>query len=204
MSKINFDFPEGIMIIPNTVVNVYVIKYMGTVIQIDAGIKSDANKVINFYKDSGLSPDYILVTAVDYIHVGALRDIYDVYNPKIYVPKREMGSMKNGPTLRGILEVEGKGLQFEGIQHVYSYNKMDIDFLEVIGTPGYTMDNVSIYLRDKNSLFVGDSIIIKRNKIKLDSMFTQNMQMARSSLDKIKEFCPAILFPSHGNPYRCE
>lgn len=165
MSKINFDFPEGIMIIPNTVVNVYVIKYMGTVIQIDAGIKSDANKVINFYKDSGLNPDYILITAVDYIHVGALRDIYDVYNPKIYVPKREMGSMKNGPTLRGILEVEGKGLQFEGIQHVYSYNKMDIDFLEVIGTPGYTMDNVSIYFRDKNSLFVGDSIIIKRNKI---------------------------------------
>ena len=64
MSKINFDFPEGIMIIPNTVVNVYVIKYMGTVIQIDAGIKSDANKVINFYKDSGLNPDYILITAV--------------------------------------------------------------------------------------------------------------------------------------------
>ncbi len=204
MSKINFDFPEGIQLVRNSIVHVYIIKYQGMVIQIDAGIKSDSNKVLNFYKDSGLSPDYILITAVDYLHVGALRDIYDTYNPKIYVPKREMGSMKNGPTLNGILEIEGKGLKFEGIQHVYSYNKMDIDFLEVIGTPGYSMDNVSIYFRDKNSLFVGDSVIIKRNKIRLDSMFTQNMQMAQSSLIKIKEFCPAILFPSHGTPYKCE
>lgn len=204
MSKINFDFPEGIQIIPNSITNVYVIRYKGMVIQIDAGIKSDANKIINFYKDSGLSPDYILITAVDYLHVGALRDVYDIYNPKIYVPKRELGSMKNGPSLTGILEIEGKGLRFEGIQHVYSYKKMELDFLEVIGTPGYSADNVSIYFSDKNSLFVGDSITIKRKKIKLDSMFTQNMEIARASLTKIKEFCPVILFPSHGNPYRCE
>ena len=204
LSKINFDFPEGIEVVPNTVVNVYVIRYQDLVIQIDAGIKTDANKIIDFYKNLDISPDYILITAVDYLHVGALREIYDEYNPKIYVSKKEMGTMKNGPSLKGILEIEGKGLRFEGIQQVYSYNKMDIDFLEVIGTPGYSMDNVSIYFKDKNSIFVGDSLTIKRNKIKLDSMFTQNMEMARSSLTKIKNFCPVIIFPSHGAPYKCE
>ncbi len=204
LSKINFDFPEGIEIIPNTIVHVYVIRYQNSVIQIDGGIKSDANKILDFYKNSGISPDYVLITAVDYLHVGALRDIYDAYNPKIYVPKREVGSMKNGPALKGILEVEGKGLRFEGIQHVNSYNKMEINFLEVMDTPGYTMNNISIYFKDRNSIFVGDSLIMKHNKMKLDSMFTQNMEMARASINKIKGFCPVLIFPSHGVPYKCE
>lgn len=204
MSKINFDFPEGIELIPNTITHVYVIRYQGTVIQIDGGIKSDADKILDFYKNSGISPDYVLITSVDYLHVGALSDIYDTYNPKIYVPKRDMGGMKNGPTLKGILEIEGKGLRFEGIQQVHSYNKMEMDFIEVIDTPGYTMNNVSLYFKEKNSIFVGDSLIIKRSKIKLDSMFTQNMEMARESITKIKNFCPVTIFPSHGVPYKCE
>lgn len=204
MSKINFDFPEGIEIVQGTISHVYVIKYQGSVIQIDGGIKSDADKILNFYKNSGISPDYVLVTSVDYLHVGALSDIYDTYTPKIYVPKRDMGGMKNGPTLKGILEIEGKGLRFEGIQHVHSYSKMEIDFLEIIDTPGYTMNNVSIYFKEKDSIFVGDSLTISHNKIKIDSMFTQNIEMARNSIAKIKNLCPVIIFPSHGTPYKCE
>jgi glyoxylase-like metal-dependent hydrolase (beta-lactamase superfamily II) len=202
--KVKFNFPEGIEKILNTVVNVYVLRYRNLIIQIDAGIKTDSDKIIKFYKELGIKPDYILITAVDYVHVGALREIYDQYNPKIYVPNREMGSMKNGPALNGILEIEGKGLRFEGIQHVYSYNKMDIDFLEVIGTPGYSMDNVSIYLKDRNSIFVGDALVVRRHKIKLDAMFTQNMEIAENSIAKIKSFCPVTIFPAHGEPYECE
>ena len=41
---------------------------------------------MDYYSATGSSPDYVLITAVDYIHVVALRDIYDTYNPKIYVP----------------------------------------------------------------------------------------------------------------------
>ncbi len=204
MTKINFNFPEGIEVVPDSVANVYVIKYNENVIQIDAGIKSDASKIIKFYQDSDISPDYVLITAVDYIHVGALRDIYDTYKPKIYVPKKGMESMINGPSQKGIMEIEGKGIRFEGIKNVNSYNRMSIDFLEIIDTPGYSMDNISIYFKDKNSIFVGDSIIIKRNKLKIDNMFTQNIEMAKASLTKIKEFCPVNIFPSHGKPYKCE
>jgi len=203
LTKINFNFPEGINIVPDSTVNVYVIKYNENIIQIDAGIKSDANKIIKFYQDSNISPDYVLITSVDYIHVGALSDIYNTYKPKIYVPKKEMANMKNGPLQKGIMEIEGKGIIFEGIKNVYPYNKMDIDFLEIIDTPGYSMDNISIYFKDKNSIFVGDSIIVKRNKFKIDKMFTQNMEMAKASLNKIKEFCPVNIFPSHGKPYKC-
>ena len=64
LSKINFDFPEGIELVPNTVVNVYVIRFQDLVIQIDAGIKTDADKIIDFYKNLDISPDYILITAV--------------------------------------------------------------------------------------------------------------------------------------------
>lgn len=203
MSKIVFDFPETIDMIPGTVVHTYVIKRCDTTIQIDAGIQADFNKIMDYYSETGSSPDYVLITSVDYIHVGALRDIYDTYNPKIYVPKRGMGTMKNGPNLKGILEIEGKGLRFEGIQHVYSYNKMELDFLEVIDTPGYSMDNVSLYYKEQNAIFVGDAFTIKRKKFKIDPMFTQNMEDARESLNKIKDLCPVTILPSHGDPYNC-
>lgn len=203
MAKIVFDFPETIDIIPGTVVHTYIIKRPDAIIQIDAGIQSDFNKIRDYYSSTGNSPDYVLITAVDYIHVGALREIYDTYNPKIYVPKRGMGTMKNGPNLKGILEIEGKGLRFDGIQHVYSYNKMELDFLGVIDTPGYSQDNVSLYYKDKNTVFVGDAFTIKRQKFKIDQMFTQNMEDARASMEKIKSLCPVTILPSHGELYNC-
>ena len=203
LSKIDFDFPETINMIPDTVVHTYVIRRNSITIQIDAGIQADFNKIKDYYSGIGNSPDYVLITAVDYIHVGALRDIYDTYNPKIYVPKRGMGTMKNGPNLKGILEIEGKGLRFEGIQHVYSYNKMDIDFLEVMDTPGYFQDNISVYYKEQNTVFIGDAFTIRRKKFKIDPMFTQNMEDARTSLQKIKDLCPVTILPSHGELYNC-
>ena len=201
--KSNFEYPENISKIGNkTALNIYVIKHEDKVIQIDAGIRNDINKIYDFYEQKNEEPDYILITSVDYTHVGALKELYDRYKPKIFVTKSEMDTMIHGPAFRGIMEIEGKGLRFDGVKNISSYNRFNLDFLKIIDTPGYTNTNISIYYEHDNAIFVGDALIVKRNKIKLDKMFIQDIRAANLSLEKIKSMKPVTVYPSHGEPYK--
>ncbi len=201
--KNNFEYPDNInKIRGKTAVNIYVINHENTIIQIDAGIKNDVNKIYDFYDEKNESPDYILITSVDYIHVGALKELYDKYKPKIFVNKREMDAMINGPELKGIMEVEGKGIKFDGVKNISSYNRFNLDFLKIIDTPGYTKTNISIYYELGSAIFVGDALTVKRNKIKIDKMFTQDIKSAEVSMEKIKSMKPITIYPSHGEPYK--
>ncbi len=201
--KNNFEYPDNINKIGGkTAVNIYVINHENTIIQIDAGIKNDVNKIYDFYDEKNESPDYILITSVDYIHVGALKELYDKYKPKIFVNKREMDAMINGPELKGIMEVEGKGIKFDGVKNISSYNRFNLDFLKIIDTPGYTKTNISIYYEHGSAIFVGDALTVKRNKIKIDKMFTQDIKSAEVSMEKIKSMKPITIYPSHGEPYK--
>ena len=193
-------FIENIFSIEKMKSHVYVINTGKNIVQIDCGIEQDAKKIINFYDSKKYEPDYILITAVDYLHVGALKEIYEKYKPKIYVSKYEMDTLKNGLQLRGIEEMEGKGLEFATVKAFNSYASLDLDGFEKIDTPGYTDGNVSIYYHDKNALFTGDAAYVKKGKLYFDPMFVKSEKLAEESLSKIEKMRPVYIFPSHGDP----
>ncbi|MEM0140048.1 MAG: MBL fold metallo-hydrolase [Ferroplasma sp.] len=76
---------------------------------------------------------------------------------------------------------------------------MKPDYLEVVGKPGYTSGNVSIYFKDKNALFIGDSAIFRHGKPITDDVFAENIGKAKNSLEKIKEYSPVAVFPSQAS-----
>ncbi len=198
MSTNEPDYPDGIEKIPDTKLNCYILRQEDHTILIDTGVQYEYNKIQDYLDGHEIKPEYVLITAVDYIHVGALNEIYDKYKPEIYVPKREMDKMKHGLKMEGILEIEGKGLQFNAVRDIHSYKAFDLNFLEIIDTPGYTVNSVSIYSKEKNSIFIGDAAYSKKNKLKIDQMFVSNIKEANNSLEKIKSYAPVYVFPSHG------
>ncbi len=193
------EYPEKIERIDNIKVNVYVIK-LDKIVQIDAGRSQDADKIIKYYRNSGSAPDYILITAVDYLHVGGLKKLYEEFKPKIFVSKYEMDKLSNGSDFKGIMEVEGKSISYEGLKYFNTYARLNMNDFEIIYTPGYTSGNISIYYKPDNVLFTGEAVVIKRNGITIDKMFIINESQAIESMNKIKNMKPVLILPSHGKP----
>ncbi|MCI4434837.1 MAG: MBL fold metallo-hydrolase, partial [Thermoplasmata archaeon] len=74
----------NIEIIEGTMCNVYVFKLNDKIIQVDAGMKGSAKKIIDYYQKRNLRPDVVLITHYHIDHIGSLKIIKEKYNPEIY------------------------------------------------------------------------------------------------------------------------
>ena len=63
-----------------------------------------------------------------------------------------------------------------------------MDNVQVIHTPGHTPGSMSLFVRDKGVLIVGDALEYRRGKLKPPAkMFTENRQQAIESLRRFLE-----------------
>ncbi len=189
---------DHIYYIDKTVSHVYVV-ISENIVQIDAGIKNDFNKIKDFYKTMNLSPEYVLITSGTYDHTGALKDIYDEYSPEIYVNKKDMDLVTKSENKKGFLSyIESKGTSIDTVKDVISYEKFHLNDFSIIETPGYTDGSVSILYKPEKALFVGDSATYGFRNLKVDKMFVKNEQEADLSLKKIKMLDVNFIYSAHG------
>lgn len=161
--KINEDtylIDVGVMIDRPRVTSIYVVKSEKTVL-FDGGFYVAAAGIIKLLKDFNLMPiDYIVISHSHWDHHQAIpavlrempdKDVELLAHPNA-IPILEnptIGYYRMGP-LRPITGVkptlEGEVLSLGGVE------------LEVIDTPGHTLDCISLYDSKNKNLFVGDAI----------------------------------------------
>jgi len=112
----------------------------------------------------------VLITHKHFDHIGALRDIMDLYKVDY--------------------------MDYETLKE-QEYSIEDFKF-SVIFNPGHSYDSVSYYFKDVNSIFVGDFIF--KDSIGRCDLDTGNFELMNVSIEKIKKYPEdMIIYPGHGD-----
>lgn len=111
----------------------------------------------------------ILITHNHFDHVGALLDIKNKYNVKVY----DYNNLK------------------EGINSISNFK------FEVIYTSGHTSDSVTYYFKEDNIMFTGDFLF--KDTVGRTDLDTGNDEDMLNSIKKIMEYSNDIkVYPGHG------
>ena len=128
-------------------VNCYLIheEYSSTCIAIDPG--GNANKVMKFLEEKGLTLEAILLTHGHFDHVGAVKDLYEQTQCKVYLHTDDLLLPENftsGPLFYTHEYGEGDVLELAGLT------------IRVMHTPGHTEGSVCLLVDDV--IFSGDTL----------------------------------------------
>ncbi len=196
---------DNIELINNTVANAYYLKIHDLNILVDAGTKGSGKKIIKFFDNEKIKPDIVLITHYHPDHTGGLKEIYDKYQPKIYVPNGEIDA------IRGIKKISKAStmskfisyiIKTEKVDNVISVINLDVPDIEHYNTPGHTVDSNSYILKRENIIFSGDAIISKNGKPYINKLFSWNMDLANESMARLLNLKPELILPGHGNAIR--
>lgn len=112
------------------------------------------------------------------------------------------------PSPRGAM-----GLLFKAMSPVFNSAPVEPDIrlkdgdsvgrLEVIHTPGHTPGSVSLYDRQNRVLFIGDTARFRSGKLEgPPPRFTQRMDQAKSSLERLSSLDFEVMLSGHGDPLK--
>jgi len=149
----------------NLLENCYVISIDNKCLVIDPG--DEANRIIDLIDKKEVLG--ILITHHHFDHIGALEEIKNKYQVKVY-------------DYFNLSEKE--------------YNIGPFNF-EVIFNPGHTIDSVSFYFKKENAMFVGDFIFY--NSIGRCDLEGGNYKVMQESIKKLCKILEDVtLYPGHG------
>lgn len=117
----------------------------------------------------------ILITHHHFDHIGALQPLKDKYKIEVYD--------------RNNLSEEKK--------------KIGAFTFEVLYTPGHSIDSISFYFEEENSMFVGDFVF--KDTIGRTDLEGGNFTQMKNSIEKLKQYPKNItLYPGHGEKTNLE
>ena len=99
----------------------------------------DSKELLNLIKDNDLILEDILITHHHFDHTGGLEDLHKLVKGNIYGPKQSNKFINKFVSENDEIEVLG--------------NKY-----KIYETPGHTLDHISYYSEDINSVFCGDTL----------------------------------------------
>ena len=165
--------------------NTYIVIYNNKTIVIDPG--NEINKIISEVKNI----DYILLTHGHMDHIASVKELINLYNPKVYCSNKDLEFINGYIILDPYFSSEKYNFIF------IDYNDFNIDGIKIINTPGHSKGSVCIYFKDDNILFSGDTLFkdsfgrydfpggnLKELKMSINQLFTLNNK--------------TIIYPGHG------
>lgn len=192
---------HGAFIIKDSFVNMFVLKDSDNYIAIDAG--NDPKMIRNELKKLSIDTAKVvavLLTHSDGDHTGALSMFK---NATVYLSNAEE-QMINGTTARRLgshNSISRKNYKLLNDGQILTVGSLKI---KCILTPGHTPGSMSYVVND-SLLYVGDAFSLTKGKItKPNPVFTQDMETALKSFDKIAKL-PTVthIFTAHTG-YSCE
>tara|TARA_B100001027_G_scaffold108331_1_gene74615 strand:- start:1508 stop:2236 length:729 start_codon:yes stop_codon:yes gene_type:complete len=99
----------------------------------------DSKELLNLIKNNDLILEDILITHHHFDHTGGLEDLHNLVNGNIFGPKESNKFINKFVSENDEIEVLG--------------NKY-----RILETPGHTLDHISYYSEDINSVFCGDTL----------------------------------------------
>ena len=128
--------------------NSYIFEYNNSLFIIDPG--SDINKIINSLENKKL--DYILLTHGHMDHIGSVKELIKLYNPKVYLSNLDKDYINGNIILDPYFDKNNYNFEF------IDYSNFNIDGIKIINTKGHSKGSVSIYLEKERIIFTGDTL----------------------------------------------
>ena len=197
---------DSVTSIEGSMAHTYSVEHDGQTILIDAGMKSSAKKIIDYYEGIGKKPEVILITHYHVDHIGGLALLNEKYSPKIYAPREEIPVIegKSKPAqpkslLSKFASVLGKTDPVLGILPVEEFSS---SWIKAIPTVGHTPGSTSYLFEPESMLFVGDAVNVKGPDAVINRQFTLDIEKAEESRRKILSMSGKTILPGHGDPLK--
>lgn len=199
-------------------VNAFLLKGKSGFVLIDTGMPQHWEKLESDLISAGCLPDklnLVVITHGDIDHIGNCAKLQEKYKAKIAMHQADSFMAEQGirikrkvRTLRGkirmlIARLRHRHMSFDKFKpDLYltdgqSMNAYGLD-AQIIHIPGHTKGSIGILTTD-GDFFAGDTFT---NNIKPDiSIYINNMQDLKKSIEKLKKLNIKTVYPGHGKPF---
>ena len=180
--------------------NCYVVSHGKKCIVIDPG--SEADYLIEEIEKEDLEVLGILITHGHYDHIGAVNELREHFNTKVYASHDTKEMMINTDENLSVMLGGEEYRVDEPVEELTSSNKGERfligDFsIIVYSTPGHAKGSCLFYLEEDHALFTGDTLFMNGCG-RIDFPTGDQIEMLKSLL-RIKEFSfEADIYPGHG------
>jgi glyoxylase-like metal-dependent hydrolase (beta-lactamase superfamily II) len=195
-------------------VNQYLIINGKDLTLIDAGLSSNAKKVLNYLIANGFDLKQvkrILVTHSDSDHYGAVNKVREATGAEVWTSQLEADAMRIGSSSRPIVPSGFFKLIMPLLGVFLSSPPTFVDRiisdgetlpilggLQVIATPGHTPGHLSFYLPNERILIAGDSINESKGKpVPTTDATTFDSEKARETFKELMHLNPSIIACGH-------
>lgn len=195
-------------------VNLYLIAEDDGLTLVDTGTPRSEKRVWQKIADIGRQRSEltrILITHADLDHAGSLAAIQSETGAKVYAGEgtavflQKGQSPKHLPWLMQLLStylIRYKTVRFDTIDIVKDGDRLPIlDGLQVLATPGHTMDHHSFFSPQQGILFAGDALNTNDGQLQpTPPRITADKSAAARSAIRLLELTPTTIACGHGDP----
>ena len=179
---------------------------------IDTGMPGKGDDILNYINKIGY--DYaglkrILITHADLDHAGSLAHLVTETNAVVHASEATAGYLREGkspPHMPRLAQaILNRFLRYgvvTNVKHIRDGDQLPVlGGLNVVATPGHTLDHLSYYSPVTGALFAGDILHTRRNKLQLTpKRVTADMAKARQSARRLLALSPVVFACGHGTP----
>ncbi|MGC9059693.1 MAG: MBL fold metallo-hydrolase [Thermoplasmata archaeon] len=172
--------------------NVYLINGNQKIL-IDAGLGTDAYRIIRSIEGTAKKLDAIILTHRHMDHIGGAKQISEHFNAEIYASEIECKAISDGDMKSTC--AFAFGMKVPKIK-VRTIDELECGEIQVIPTPGHTSGSISIYFPSKKWLFSGDTVFLYGSTGRWD-LPTGNLEDLKRSIEMLSTLEIEGLFPGH-------
>lgn len=195
-------------------VNLYLIAEDDGLTLIDTGMPRSEKRVWETIEEIGrqrFDLTRIVVTHADLDHAGSLSAIQSETGAKVYAGAETAVYLQKGKSPKHLpwliqtistLFIRYKTVPSNTIEIIKEGDVLPIlDGLQVLATPGHTMDHHSLFSANQGIMFAGDALNTTTGSLQSSSpRITADNEAAKRSAIRLLELAPAIIACGHGDP----
>ena len=194
--------------------NVYLVVEPAAVVLVDTGMPRKHGAIFNFLQTLGHAPTdltHILVTHADMDHVGSLAAIHQASGAQVWAGAASAQLISSGKSPRHmprlvqwIIDTFMKyGAVAQGQISIFQDGDTlpFLGGLQVLATPGHTLDHFSFFSPSTGVLLVGDALNTRDGRINLTPpRITADQTAAHHSATRLLHLSPTVIACGHGTP----
>ena len=194
--------------------NVYLVVEPPNIVLIDASMPRQQGAIFDFLRQAGHQPTdltHILVTHADMDHVGSLAAVQAASAAQVMAGADSAQLINRGKSpkhmpavIQWIIDTFMKygAVAQEKIAVFKDGDTLPfLGGLQVLATPGHTLDHFSFFSPSTGVLFTGDALNTRNGRINLTPpRITADQTAARRSATRLLQLSPTVIACGHGTP----